>query len=255
MIAAPFLGEWGWQLMRWQAHLRFLGVETVYCQSGFSYLYEDFAEVIECNVNVLRKDKWYGEDHSDRMMPWDNADIKPSKAVCENRKLEQKFVQYGKLRYGKVMDFDILLHDRMAKRKCDKKTGDRRYKYWSELCKNFNGLKVGWVGTRAEAGKPLEIGKDLRDLPLKTLADLLANSKLIIGPSSGVMHFASLCNTPHLVWTDRRKWNLGCAKSTNYNRYMKTWNPFGAQAVVLDDEGWQPSVERVMRAIEKNHLL
>ena len=257
MISAPFFSEIGWELLRWQGHIRHIKPESVYCAEGHEYLYEDFCTPIPCRANIVKKDKWKAENHSDRHEGWWDVkfDIKPSKEICENPNLKQEFFQYGRKRYGGKMEYDILLHHRTAKRKCDKKTGDRTYKHWEELCKHFKGLKIGWIGTRAESGVPVDIGNDLRGLPLQTVADLCANSKFVMGPSSGIAHFANLCDCKALVWTDKRKWNLGGKKGSNWRRYMTAWNPFKTNNIVLDDDGWQPSAERVLKAIEKNHLL
>ena len=43
--------------------------------------------------------------------------------------------------------------------------------------------------------------KILRGIETEELCSILASSKCCVGPSSGLMHLASLCKTPHLVWT------------------------------------------------------
>ena len=246
MIAAPFLGERGWELMRWQGHLRYLGVEKVYALKGWKYLYQDFADVVEIEVNDRKPDKWLGGVTN----PVDIADIAPCKTICENKNLKQKFIKYGK----KLPDnsWDVLLHARNCKRKGDKYTGDRNWRYWAALSKFLQqeGIDFAWIGSREEADVYDE-GMDMRGIPLEGLANAMASSKVIIGPSSGPLHFASLCGLPHIVFSDRRKWNLGGRRGTNWTRYKKVWNPFDVRCTVLDEYDWQPPLERVLKELER----
>ena len=66
-------------------------------------------------------------------------------------------------------------------------------------------------------------------------------SKLIVGPSSGPMHMASLCGLKHLVW------------STEYNRvrYERDWNPFKTEVIFHSDGGWNPNPETIKEIITK----
>lgn len=253
MIAGPFWGEFGWELLRWQGHLRWLkeqvGHMHVICMPGHRYLYQDFADRIDANVNRPAGEK------PNMWKPVDDfpSNLLPSKKLCCDPGLKQKFIKYGKKNYSGRYDYDVIIHARNCKREGDKITGDRTYKHWEDLVERL-GVNA-CVGTVDEADCPEGVEHDLRGLPLKTLADVLANTKLLISPCSGLVHFAALCGTPSLVWTDRRKWRVGHIKTTNYNRLKKHWNPFLVPCCVVDDEGWQPSVDRVMRAIEKNELL
>ena len=49
LLAGPWVGEFGWELMGWQARLRFLSKTSdviVACQMGHESLYQDFAKDI-----------------------------------------------------------------------------------------------------------------------------------------------------------------------------------------------------------------
>lgn len=133
----------------------------------------------------------------------------------------------------------------------DKITGERRYRHWMALLGELAGLKIAWIGTKREAEAIEHFGTDLRGIPLEMLADVMASSTVIVGPSSGPMHFASLCGLPHVVFSDKRKWNLGGKKGTNWTRYKRYWNPLGTDCTVIDEFDWQPPVSRVMKALEK----
>jgi hypothetical protein len=74
---------------------------------------------------------------------------------------------------------------------------------------------------------------------LKDLADVMASSRLIAGPSSGPIHFASLCGLPQVVWSE----------SKNRIKYLKYWNPFNVKVSFYDEEQWNPSVKNIYRLI------
>lgn len=251
--AGPFLGEFGWELMKWQGYLRsFMSAEkgTVYCKFGHSFLYKDFAWTIEVTENLPA-----GVGMPNKWMPTINmpGPIQPCKRICEDKHLKQKFIKYGK---SDGIWCDVLVHARNCRRAGDNLTGNRRFNpgKWNDLIASLGRANVGCVGTK-EDSDIVPYARDYRGIPLEQLADLMASSKLIIGPSSGVMHFAALCGLPHLVWTDKRRWNVGGIKTTNWNRYMKHWNPLGTKAVVIDTEGWHPSVATILRQIEKHQLI
>ena len=67
------------------------------------------------------------------------------------------------------------------------------------------------------------------------------NSKIIVGPSSGPMHLATLSGLKHLVWTT----------DFNISRYTKDWNPFNTDVTLYTEEGWNPSPIKIKELIEK----
>jgi hypothetical protein len=110
------------------------------------------------------------------------------------------------------------------------------------------GLKVGCIGLTSATQELTGDFVEFRDRPLSQSLDLIASTRLVVGPSSGPMHLASLCGTAHLVWTDRARYARGL---TNRIKYEHTWNPHGAQAIVLDEWGFQPTPEIVAGEIAK----
>jgi len=256
IIAGPFLGEFGWELMRWQGILRAnskLEKVVIQCTSGHGFLYEDFARHIDDSfASSLDKNMWFPIPSPKKSVI---STVSPSKEICCNPDFPQEFIQYGSKRYGGNYDYEVVVHARSCSRKGDEVTGDRNYKRWDKLVERLD--VDACIGSPDESEYVEGVEDDLRGIPLRVLADILANTKLLITPSSGVAHFASLCGCPHLVWSDKRKWNVGGIKTTNYNRYHKYWNPLKTECVVIDDEPdpWQPSVDRILRTIEKNELL
>jgi hypothetical protein len=60
------------------------------------------------------------------------------------------------------------------------------------------------------------------------------------------MHLASLCGTPHLVWTDKKKYARGISSRA---KYEWRWNPHKTKAIVIDSEGFDPAVSTVYKEI------
>ena len=77
--------------------------------------------------------------------------------------------------------------------------------------------------------------KDLRGLPLDLLCDYMASAHLIIGPSSGPIHLASLCGLKHLTW----------GLEHNLYRYKSDWNPHEIEMEYIISNNWDPKVETV----------
>ena len=242
-MMGPFLGELGWELMRWQGHLRHIAHNTVtpsvvFCEKGHEYLYQDFAEVYQNEMVSVVRNKWMPtEEHSYYYIP--------SKKICEAKHLKQKFIQYGT--EGKT-GYDVVIHARNL----GKPHHDWCKEKWVELLTRLEGHSVVFVGTKDGARC---YGEDKRGIPIEDLCDIMRNSKLFIGESSAPAHLAHLCGLPHIVITDDKRWNMGNCKSTNYNRYHKHWAPLGTKAYVLDQDNYDPPVDKVLRAIEKNGLL
>ena len=66
-------------------------------------------------------------------------------------------------------------------------------------------------------------------------------SKLIIGPSSGPMHLASLSGLKHLVWSSEH----------NKSRYLNICNPFKTEVIFYSKEGWNPNPNNIYNIISK----
>jgi hypothetical protein len=228
LVAGPDSGmEFGWALMRWQAKLRYLskGFEVyVISTPDRMFMYEDFAKPYTEMINKYSRNMW-------RFNGPDVAYLQPNKEFCCSEGNE-KFVKFPS---KTTIENCIAIHMR--------KKEDGREWNWSKWCefimrlgKNTN-LPIYSIGSMTQTHQGLEAkwyyGADVL---------ILNSAVLCIGPSSGPMHLASLCGTPHLVWTDKKRWNLGFVKGTNRDRYERHWNPFNTKAIVVDEYGWNPPV-------------
>lgn len=248
LIAGSDAGiEFGWLLMKWIPKLRYLKdkYDKVFVVTRVEnmFLYQDFAEPIHeyTKLNNI-KDRW-------RYQGLDIDYINPHKEFFrDDNKYPCKHLNY-KMVNSKYQNV-ILIHPR-------KKNDSREWsaEKWKELIQKLAQINIEcWtIGEKKYTYDVYEYGssRDYRDMFLKSLVYLLNQSKLIVGPSSGPMHLASLCGCSHLVWTDDKVWDLGHKKGTNRERYEKEWNPFNTKVTVIDQYGWDPPVDVVFENIKK----
>ena len=251
LIAGPFIGEFGWEVCAWQGVLRVLKEQydkvVVYGRPGHQYLYQDFADKYhEFTPQGKEPNMWMNEGTKFMLPEKYEGDvwIKPQQLSLMPNAPEQHFVCYGE--QGKHDGYDIVCHARMLY-KYGSDNINTPIELWNDILKDFKGLKIASIGTRDGAAY-IPGTTDCRGVSLEETANILANSKVLIGPSSGPMHFGSLCNIPLVVWS-------GYARSRP--RYETLWNPFRAQVHVIDDgdpwgqkKQWQPDPKDVIANIE-----
>lgn len=215
-----FAGEFGWEIIHWQAYCR--KESRKYDQTFFisvnesDALYTDFA-----NKGMVRADvtlAWV----KDRLIPFE----------------EQEFIKFGD---EPNSTFDILIHARNAR------VSSKNYpiEMWSSVVQQLpQEYKVASIGT---AAFHVPETHDLRNITLDRLMNFMAGAKVILGPSSGPIHLATLCGCPQVVWGDGRTWRGQLLK----DRYETSWNPFGTPATYLEQEHWQPEPEQVVEATRR----
>ena len=254
LLAGPWVGEFGWELFCWQAYVRKMSRRfdktIVLGRPRNGIFYRDFAnEYIEFDPESNNTEGWlcYGGkpseslvksiEHTHYLDGQFNIGIRYTEhGVMDLKGLffnEQEFFKYHNDQGSH--EFDIVLHGR------NKKTGsDRNWEKnkWDDLADKLKDkYRVACIGT-SEAFT-IKNTTDLRNIPGDELVYLMNNCKLVVGPSSGPMHFASLCGTPHLVW------------STEYNRvrYERDWNPFKTEVLFYGKEGFDPKVDSIFNII------
>lgn len=249
LIAAPYFGEFGWQLMRWQAIVRerSYGYERtiVHCEKGYEYLYDDFAAAIVPHPAPIpaKRNMWMcisADAHYVVDVREDNADyIYPSKDVSLGLH-PQSFVKYGAP--AGVCDV-ILIHARATDNFC---TSYRNWPVdkWRSVVGQFPGYSFLSVGSTSGAHY-IPGTEDKRGIPLRELADTMRSSRLLLSPSSGPAHFASLCGLRHVVWSAERPEVI---RGSNRDRYKTLWNPLHTPSYFIPD--WQPSVADVIQEVK-----
>lgn len=252
LFAGPFVGEFGHELFCWQGVLRNLATSydyvTVACMTGKDILYKDFAdEIITYNPQKYIPNGPYNYGQTDEFpVPTYDCDyIGPNTQLTEYHgsrngifepNLKQTFFKYG-LQDSNETTYDYIIHARSTNKV---NTGFRNWSIdkWVELCNNLEG-KIASIGTEAGAYH-IEGTNDLRGMSLERLCTILHKSGVIIGPSSGPMHLASLCGLPQVVWSG--DWY-------NKKRYEKDWNPHNTKVNYLKTNTWDISVEEVLSCL------
>jgi hypothetical protein len=258
LMAGPFLGELGWELMQWQGYLRqlskFYSKTVVYGRHSSAYFYKDFSTEFH-SVNVTSWDTDVYILHNYDYDSWANQFSGVDLLVADNRCLDlrnlfdQHFVPFGEVR--KENSYDIVIHARaIPSLEGNHTKGTRNWplENWDKLCDILKGYRLAAVGIPSLSYCPAG-ALDLRGVETEKLCSILASSRCCIGPSSGVMHLASLCRTPHLVWTSATD-QPEFGGSISY-RYLRSWNPFATKVRVLSKNGWQPSPTYVRTELVK----
>lgn len=245
LLAGPWIGEFGWELFCWQGYVRKLSKNydktIVISRPGNSALYEDFCdEYIEFDPKSFETDSWMCKnsvnydkllisiEHTDYFSG--NFDI-GYRCLTDGTSLDTKniFNEQDFVKYTTSTNFngyDILFHCR------NKSTGSQRnwdINQWVELKKQLpDNLKIACIGNSESF--LIDGCDDLRSIDLIDLIGVMNKSSLIVGPSSGPMHLASLCGLKHLVWSSEH----------NRIRYFKDWNPHNTKVIFYSKDNWNP---------------
>ena len=254
LFAGPWVGEFGWELLNWQAFVRKLSRSyrktVVCCPAGREALYADFAAVIhghklrgvsECNV-MHKVENPEELERMGKLVPPDCDWLKPMGYQPFSR---QEFIRFGKPRTD--LSVDVLFHPRGRGFGTERNWDAEKWRELLGLLRG-QGLRLGCIGVSSATVKVEGEYTDFRDKPLFETLDVIASARTVIGPSSGPMHLASLCGTPHVVWTDRGRYARG---RTNRDKYETWWNPLGTRALVLDEHGFDPAPKAVAEAVAR----
>lgn len=259
LVAGPWLGEFGWELMSWQAFVRKAakGYDEVYVCSreGHEPLYRDFCKQFIphpigglkdcCHTGLVDQRQIRAVNDYLRGLGGDR--LIPEKLIPIE---QQSFVRFGSKEHGKRLgyNFDIIVH---ARKPIGKRPGHSYpLNRWNELIRRLPKCRIACIGNEAYAP---EGTVDMRVAPMQDCMDAIASATMCMGPSSGPMHLASLCGTPHMVWTDTKYYSaIGC---DNARRYHLLWNPLRTPCKVLDLYGWLPTVDQLVRAVEEQLAL
>lgn len=265
LIAGPWIGEFGWELFAWHAYVRSLSEnfdETIIaCRPSSRALYKDFAtdfiDVVPPDnladsffmqgVNLESYAKEVFLEH--RSLLEEGTSIFTPRRIgfpphthfseeikFKNFSIKPKYIKFGS-KDEKKYDYVFHIRDRDL-RKEDNWSLDNWKKLYNMLTKD--GEKVACIGTTKESGL-IDGAADLRNKSLDDIFNILRNCSAAFGPSSGPMHLASLCGTPHVVWSI----------DANNVRYNTNWNPLNTSVLFLSEYDWHPSPEYVFERFDK----
>lgn len=258
LLAGPWLGEWGWEIMSWQGHIRKLAeiYDTVIVSAPPSHeaLYADFCDTYLGHSLPGDKDCWMLHGDHRLKEALDNeleamakklgaARVQPQGYVHPET---QKFVAYGKPEdVSEERIFDILFHFRLRHdRGQDRNTPETLA---CDIRKRLpNNLRIACIGSHEESAV-FDGYVDMRGIPLQELMDVISRAWLVTGPASGPLVLSALCNTSTVSWSSKRWYSA--VKMNNRERMTKGWNPFNVPCKVVDDFGFAPPAIEAAKAV------
>ena len=254
--AGPWIGEFGWELCSWNPFVRWLSQQfdkvIVEGPASSEYLYE-FADEYRPNEPTPGfSDEYKG--HCEAFTPEPGATVvKPLPGVHgkpEKRAFARVFKpnperEWRYLPKSAEHVADVLCAFRSPKVFKGRTIKDKEYPRLrcEELVHKLLGenLSVACIG--GLDNYHIEGTVDLRGAPLEKQCAVLAGAKVCVGPSSGPMHLASLCKTPHVIWYNRKD------IAASVVRYESFWNPHGTAFTYMKQR--LPSAQEVMTALKE----
>lgn len=237
-FGGPFYGEFGWEIMTWQSHLRKLSREydKMYISTfpGVEALYRGF----HCETEFLP------HSHPGRAQDWRDLDAIefeiPDDVTFHIKPIKQYETDGDYIQYGSPVDRskEILFHARAIPNIPFKNYAPEK---WAEVASNFPAGAS--IGTKDDLHIPGT--EDLRGIPLQELMDCISGAQVVVGQSSGVMHLASMCGTRQVVWADNKTY-FGRPLAM---RYREDWNPLSTPVSWVDAEAWDPEPDDIIKAI------
>ena len=223
-----YSGEFGWELMVWQGFLRKAaeGFDEVHgvCFEPFKHLYEDFTDKLYFATPPERHTQpahdMPEEFLEDLNKLANDKDIDLS--VFDSRQTvpywnHQEHAQYKSYKKKTKKKYDAVLHLREMGHRAEDNDGAEWNK---ELVDRLvsEGQKIALIGTsKGSCDVDFPVDK-FYDKPLSEVIDVINQSKVVVGQSSGPMHLAALCEAETIVWSNTKGDGLR-------ERYLETWNP------------------------------
>ena len=268
LYAGPWIGEFGHEIMVWQAYLRGIAKNYDYIvicgPKGHFGMYSDFADrYIEFECDPAHANMWMNDTievqaikYFEEAVGMDenilNAEwVTPRSLWSQYTGIDKSslIISIGPREFkkydGKGIGYDILYHAR------DRMDWDSGFRNWSSadcarLLDLFHGKRIGCVGLSKSAHHLIGTD-DLRGLPLAQLTSIMSHSGVFVGPVSGPCHLATLCGLPQATWA---------TKAEHTQRVKDKWNPFGTKTEVItaDDAVWKNRTPYTppVNEIEKN---
>tara|TARA_R100000008_G_C3575379_1_gene164893 strand:- start:242 stop:1054 length:813 start_codon:yes stop_codon:yes gene_type:complete len=256
LIAGPWVGEFGWELFAWQAYVRSLSENfdqtIIIARENSKAIYDDFADHFYTyqpsgglpdaffmhNLDTAKAFKEAVKTNDIKLQKGTSVlvprriGIPPHTHYTQHVILGEHVVQPKYICFGESdkPSYDYVFHMRSRDLR---KEDNWSVENWTKLAELLGG-NIACIGT-VEESLCLEGTTDLRGLPLESLFGVMKNAGCVMGPSSGPMHLAALCNSPHVVWSIPQ----------NRVRYEENWNPHKAPVLFMDEYNWHPTPQYV----------
>ena len=259
LIAGPWIGEFGWELMGWQGAIRKLSRShkktIVMCPESSQYLYKDFAydlwfvdKSFECSAHEGYDvpQHYYDDRIKEEIRGLDVSDFTIVAPSIFPKPSDNEFISFKQTTTKK---YHIAFHARMVNRQHKNLSGANKRNWpkdkWMQLMEkmkdtNCTMCSIGYPGQALH----LPYTDDLRSVQLKDTINTLNSSVMMAGPNSGPTHLSALCECPHLTWID---YSATASGMTTYERVSNVWNPFKTPVSIIQD--LQPSPDFVFEQI------
>lgn len=245
LVVGPWVGEIGWEAMKWQGYVRKHILDNlgnleapmydeilIGGRPGHKCLYEDPRYPItwvDCNIPSgdtccdLCGGTLYNELMDKFMEPgdvryparrimdeWDATAVAFPKGTAVEPFHSQAFIRIPK----SAKQVDVVLHARCWG-KYDSARKNSTYEEWAGLVKALSPLTVGCVGLTGQAWH-IDGTADFMNLPLDETVKAMSGADYVIGTDSGPMHVAAMTHATRIV----------VAMTHEHDRYLKYWKPF-----------------------------
>jgi len=271
LIVAPYVGEFGWELMNWQGRVRYLarrgGFEkiVVCARPDRRPLYVEPrtpGRIVFCPLPAVELP---GRANDDHRVDDEGRALSPAKL----RRVVEDMVSQACVAVGICIDDSEML---MPGYRSEIRPTTRAHQCITNLrlpCDLATDVVLipRLRGLASERNRPeswwLKLGEQLRSRGLVVEAYeprldrailQLSRARLAIGASTGGLHLASLCGCPHYVWGSGAECRWTSMQITNRQRYETVWNPLGTRCR-YDECGWEPSmghvVDQTRRALDE----
>ena len=267
LIAGPWISELGWELMVWQAAVRYKRLNGHYDQTyvitfpGRDVLYET-CHIFNHTFELKNASFSIGKVDSSIQSQLLNACIEkynihePYDLFSPNalltyysrvmRKLFRKgltFISYHSSIFPK--QYDLIFHFRAFDKKGDINSKNSQKDKADSLVQFYlkQGLKIGCIGYPNYC-YIAEGADNLQSVDLGKTIDIINKTHLVVGGSSAPMHLACLCECPIVLWT---------GPPFNAKRYLTYWNPFKSDVFIVTEKSFNPELNDIIKTI--NHAL
>jgi len=262
LIAGPYLGEFGFELMLWQGYVRRLRrhysrtIVVSYAHSG--YLYEG-CEFVSHGLSLAQSGYGIGKTPEALLVAAGTA-FAQENGIGAYDQLTGPLIRRRQRLLGWSLDgqdflvfhepvseerrYDVVFHFRSFVR-VGPVVEDKNYpadaaEFLVQECRRL-GYSVACVGHPELSSCP-QGAVDERFVDLRETVRVISNARLVVGGSSGAMHLASLCARPIVVWI---------GPPVGIDIYLTHWNPHRSPVYVVSDRTFQPPPVDVLGVIEK----
>ena len=256
LIAGPFAGEFGYELMQWQGYVRAISrfYETVHVITypGRDYLYEG------CTVHhhdILLQNAGYGYGHLSPKASFNLAKEKAAELGLRNYDIFVPALlctQYHKrifwpqtFRLLEEPPFDGRIRDvAFHFRAINKEGPDQKKNYTAALADELAMLCLEHEMSVICIGHPdyaycARGCEDMRSVDLQQSVAAIHSARVVAGENSGAMHLANICGKPTILWANDQ-WRID---------YSLRWNPFRVPIYTASNDTHRPHPEVVLKTI------